>query len=444
MDGASLSEAWVSELLGRLSVESHPPLPEDPARRPLHTVYWGAQFYRAEVPRMLGALALDAVSEYGSDPVSFASAVGLTSHRAGTVHARMMEKLRAEPIEDLRLDFEDDFGQRSDKEEDECAVAAASELSRGAAAGLLPPFVGIRIKSLSGEQAGRALRTLAVFVGTVVRTSGRVPDGFRVTLPKITHASQVEVLTAALDALEHEHRLGPGVLKLELLIETPRSVISASGLNPLPALVAAASGRAVAAHFGPYDFTAACDVLPSRQRLSHPICELGRQLLRVGLAGTGLWLSDGVTHLLPQPPHAPTTLTVEQRAANRDAVHRAWKEHVQDIRHAFDCGFYQGWDVHSGQLPTRVAATYDLYLEALPSLLERLGHLLDKATYQAPSSDERAAGQRLLAFLHQAVWCGAVRAEETVLPRSSLRAVDERRFSVLAEAARAAKEARSR
>jgi len=49
----------------------------------------------------------------------------------------------------------------------------------------LPPFIGIRIKPFNEELRSRSVRTLDIFVSTVVAESGgRLPDNFVVTLPK--------------------------------------------------------------------------------------------------------------------------------------------------------------------------------------------------------------------------------------------------------------------
>jgi hypothetical protein len=69
------------------------------------------------------------------------------------------DKLQREPVEDLRLDFEDGYGTRPDREEDGHAVSAAQEVAAGLQAATLPPFIGIRIKPLTQEMHARSLRT---------------------------------------------------------------------------------------------------------------------------------------------------------------------------------------------------------------------------------------------------------------------------------------------
>ena len=43
----------------------------------------------------------------------------------------MLHKLEREPVEDLRIDFEDGYGARPDAEEDGHAVDCAREVARG-------------------------------------------------------------------------------------------------------------------------------------------------------------------------------------------------------------------------------------------------------------------------------------------------------------------------
>ena len=86
---------------------------------------------------------------------------------------RVLDKLKREPVEDFRIDFEDGYGNRPDDEEDGHAESAASEVAQGLAAGTLPPFIGIRIKPLSNELHARSLRTLDIFVTALTKRHRR-------------------------------------------------------------------------------------------------------------------------------------------------------------------------------------------------------------------------------------------------------------------------------
>ena len=104
-------------------------------------------------------------------------------------------KLAPEPIEDLRIDFEDGYGRRPDDEEDAAAVAAARALAASVATGTAAPFHGIRFKSFEAPTRRRGLRTLDLFLGELAG-DGALTDGFVVTLPKVTSVDQVEAMVA--------------------------------------------------------------------------------------------------------------------------------------------------------------------------------------------------------------------------------------------------------
>jgi hypothetical protein len=142
-------------------------------RQPVHTVYGGAHLFQADTAARLGRAALQALEEYAPDASTFARAIGLPAQLAESIYARVQEKLRREPVEDFRIDFEDGYGNRSDAEEDGHAEAAALEIARAMAAESLPPFVGIRIKPFSEESRGRSIRTLDIFVSTLVAQTHR-------------------------------------------------------------------------------------------------------------------------------------------------------------------------------------------------------------------------------------------------------------------------------
>ncbi len=141
-----------------------------------------------------------------------------------------IEKLGREPVEDFRLDFEDGYGNRPDAEEDGHAESSAIEVARGMAAGQLPPHIGIRIKPLNAESYKRSIRSLDIFVSTLAeKTSGKLPAGFVVTLPKVTSAAQVEALVTIFEKLEAVLGFGPEELRMELMIETPQSILNEQG-----------------------------------------------------------------------------------------------------------------------------------------------------------------------------------------------------------------------
>ncbi len=416
---------------------------ERPDRQPVHTVYGGADLFRSDLARKLGDVALRALRTYAPDPATFAEAVGLPEGLEETIYARVVEKLEREPVEDFRIDFEDGYGERMDEEEDGTAVVAASEVARGLAAETLPPFVGIRIKPLDARHLRRGARTLDLFLTALVEeTGGRVPSGFVVTLPKVVLVEQVSALVDLFEALETRLAIPEGSLRLELMIETPQSLIGPDGRVALPLLVDAARGRCSAAHFGVYDHTASLQITAGHQRLDHPACDFARHLMQAALNGTGVWLSDGATNVLPAPPHRATEgvpLTPEQERENRDAVHRGWRLHAEHIRHSLRHAFYQGWDLHPAQLPTRYASLYAFFLEELPVASDRLRHFVERAarvTLSGDVFDDAATGQALLNHFLRGMNCGAISEEEARATGLDLKELRSRSFGKILEGRR--------
>ena len=390
-------------------------------RQAVHTVYGGAHLFRADSARRLGTLALKAIDEYAPTAEEFAHAIELPSALAETIYERVQDKLRREPVEDFRIDFEDGYGRRSDAEEDGHAVGAATEMARGLDAGTLPAFSGIRIKPLSAELAARSLRTLDLFLTTLRDSaSGAWPAGFVVTLPKILVPEAVGELADALDALEKKLRLDSGTVPIELMIETPQSVFTAAGVTAPPALVAAGRGRVRSAHFGTYDYTASLDITAAHQHMAHPSCDFAKHVLQVSLAGTGVRISDGATNVLPVPLHRAADaapLTTAQLEENRRAVHAAWKLHADHVRHSLAGAYYQGWDLHPAQLPTRFATVFAFFLEGLDAAAARLSHFVGqaaRATLVGEVFDDAATGQGLLNYFLRAINCGAIDEAEAV------------------------------
>ena len=389
---------------------------ESGRRQPVHTVYGGAHLFKADTAVRLGQLATRFFESFAPDAATFGQALDIPEHVRDTVFERVREKLEREAVEDFRIDFEDGYGTRSDAEEDGHAGSAAEEVVKGMDAGTLPPFIGIRIKTFSEELHERSIRTLDLFLSTLLGSSGgKLPDNFVVTFPKIVAPEQVTALVDIFDEIEPKLGLAPGTLKMEMMIETTQSIIAANGSIAMPRLLEAARGRCTAAHFGVYDYTAGCEITAAYQGMLHPACDFARSFMQVSLGGTGVWLSDGATNIMPVAPHRGEDLTAEQIAENNAAVHRAWKLHYDECRHSLANAFYQGWDLHPGQLPTRYAAVFTYFLEGLESAGERLGNFIEKAaraTLVGDIFDDAATGQGLLNFFLRAINCGAITEEE--------------------------------
>lgn len=454
----SLSDGSIRETTTRLSqaikdfAEKYPG--ETGRRQPVHTVYGGAHLFKSDSAQRLGAVARRSLDQFAPDFFVFSKAIGLpgaeqlpeaaaeveeltarletnpdavrqenkTAWLAQTIYNRVGEKLSREPVEDFRIDFEDGYGNRPDEEEDGHAASAAGEVAAGMTNGTLPPFIGIRIKPFTEELRERSFRTLDIFVSTLLdKSGGKLPENFVVTLPKITIPEQAAALAEVFELLEEKTGLAAGSLKLELMIETTQSIINARGEINLPLLLSAAMGRCVAAHFGTYDYTASCNITAAHQHMMHPACDFAKHMMQVSFAGTGVWLSDGATNIMPVAPHrfveGGPRLTSEQIEENRKVVHRAWKLHYDHIQHSLENAFYQGWDLHPAQLPTRYAAVYSFFLESLDAASERLKNFVEKAaqaTLVGDVFDDAATGQGLLNYFLRAINCGALAEKEAV------------------------------
>ncbi len=405
-------------------------------RQPIHVVYGGAQLFKAETPARLGTLALQLIRNYTPDASSFAECLGLPQGElANSVFERTVRKLEREPVEDFRIDFEDGYGYRSDAEEDGHAVSTAQLLARGG-----PPFVGIRIKPLTEALRARSARTLDLFLNALFQEVGEPPNNFVVTLPKITVPGQVAELVELLDKAEARYGLEPGVLKIELMIETPQNIIDSTGSVGIPKLLEAAQGRCRGLHFGPYDYSASCNIAAAEQRLDHPACDFARHVMQVSAADRGVFLSDGPSTILPIPRHR-TPANEQQQAENRAVVHRAMRHHFDLVQRSLAHGYYQGWDLHPGQIPTRYAAVYAFFLKSLDAAAARLRNFVDQAaqaTLVGDVFDDAATGQGLLNFLLRGVNCGAFTEEEAAASgltidelrgRSFLKIMENRRKS---------------
>ncbi|TCZ66534.1 DUF6986 family protein [Flaviaesturariibacter aridisoli] len=406
-------------------------------RQPVHTVYGGANLFKSDLARAMGERALETFQTYAPDAATFGKVFGLKSERlAGDVYNKVLRKLQTEAVEDFRIDFEDGYGNRANEEEDATAVQAALEAAKGIEAGTLPPFIGIRIKPFTEEMKERGLRTLDLFVSTLVKASGgKLPNNFVVMLPKVTIPEQPATLAAFFDILESELGLAAGSLKMEMMVETTQSIMAADGTNPLWRFVQAAKGRCIAMHFGTYDYTASAGITARYQEMDHPVCDFAHHMTKVALAHTGIWLSDGATNTMPIGPHRGD-LTEAQKEENRAVVHRSWKKGYDHIRHSLWNGFYQGWDLNPAQLPMRYTAVFAFFLESYDDAVERLKTFVEKAaraTLIGDVFDDAATGQGLLNFFLKALNSGAITEEEVLRTGLTLDEIRGRSFKKILE-----------
>ncbi|MDQ4488925.1 aldolase [Sinomonas sp. ASV486] len=377
-------------------------------RQPIHTVYVPADRFSPQLAADWGSAALAAADEAGGIE-ALARRVGLAPDLAAQVAPRVEAKLRREPIEDLRIDFEDGYlapgkaarsGGDPDAVEDAEAVLAADRVLAAADAGSTTPFIGIRFKCFEEPTRRRGLRTLELFVSRLVQRLGPagLPKGLILTLPKVTTVDQVKAMVFAVERLESSLGLAPGRLGFEVQVETPQLIIGPDGTHPVARLPHIADQRITALHYGTYDYSASLQIAAAYQSMEHPAADFAKEVMQLAVAGTGIRLSDGSTNVIPVG-----------NAAQREA---AWELHARLVRRSLERGYYQGWDLHAHQLPTRYIATYAFYREGLEAATTRLRNYVDQTV--GAVLDEPATARALAAFVLRGVQCGAVGADEVL------------------------------
>ncbi|WP_147917779.1 DUF6986 family protein [Ruania zhangjianzhongii] len=377
---------------------------EAAGRQPVHSVYVPADTFDADLPARWGAQALEAV-EQGGGIGHLLQVHGLVSDESevATIGQLVLDKLAREPVEDLRIDFEDGYGDRGDDAEDAAVAAAVAAIGTAQAAGTAPPFLGIRFKCLEPDTRARGLRTLESFVTGLA--SGGLPDGLVLTLPKVTAVAQVQAMVLALEALEGPLGLPNGRLGFEIQVETPQAVLGPEGSALIGPMIAAGAGRVTGMPYGTYDYSASLGIAAAYQSMEHPAADFAKQVMQVSAAGTGVRLSDGSTNVLP--------------VGEQDEVDAAWALHGRLVMRSLRRGFYQGWDMHPAQLPSRYAATYAFFRGGLADVLLRLENYLNNTG--GAVLDEPATAKAMAGFLLRGLDCGAVRGSEVPFEVSALR-----------------------
>ncbi|ANY22540.1 DUF6986 family protein [Gordonia terrae] len=379
---------------------------DDGSRQPVHTVYVPADRYSANLPQEWGRAALDAAADHGGLAAIARSTVAHTDSTATALADLVEGKLRTEPIEDLRIDFEDGYGVRSDDEED-AAVAAAVAAIR-TAGDTSPPFLGIRFKCFEADVRARGLRTLDLFVAGLADT-GDLPAGLTLTLPKVTSTDQAVAMVAVARELERIHGLPQGRIGFEIQVETPQAVMSADGTAAVASMIHAGDGRVTALHYGTYDYSASLGIAAAYQSMEHPAADHAKAVMQLAAAGTGVRLSDGSTNILP--------------VGDAEAVHAGWALHARLVRRHLERGFYQGWDLHPAQLVTRFLATYAFYRDGFDSAAARLRNYAHRI--ESSVLDEPATARALAGFIRRGELCGALTVDEvetaTDLPIAKVR-----------------------
>jgi hypothetical protein len=450
----TFSNLDLDELFSGLLKKENPKsqIPNLKSRTPVHVVYGGANLFKAGTPAKLGTIALKSLESYAPNFVEFAQAMWLAGADnlpkyedvrqdlefaladnpekvkvenydawfAWTIYQKTIDKLKREPIEDFRIDFEDGYGIRTDAEEDSHCLFASEQLAvssqqspvNSQQAAVITPFCGFRIKSFQAETRRRAVRTLDLFLTNLLKqTEGKLPENFVVTLPKVKYQEEVEILDKLLFDFEKQNNLRTGEIKIEILIETPESILN------MQDLVLASNGRCIAAHFGAYDYTSGFGIVATHQHIRHEACNFARNMMQISLSPLGIRLSDSVTVEMPIPIYRGENLSIQQIAENKLAVKNAWRKHFNNITHSMINGFYQSWDLHPAQLVARYAAVYAFFLEARDEQAKRLRSFLDKATQAMTTGnlfDDLASAEGLLNFFVRGIGCGAFQKEEVL------------------------------
>ncbi len=381
-------------------------------RQPVHTVYVPADRYHADTVGDWAAEARQLLQAHGGSATELAGALDLPPGITAEIYDRIGRKLDGEAIEDLRIDLEDGYGIRPDDDEDGATVAAAQALAASIAAGKAAPFHGIRVKSFEAPTRRRGVRTLQLFMHTLVEAGG-LTDGFVITLPKVTSVEQVEAFVYALDKVEEACALDPGTLHFEIQVETPQAILGHDGTALIARMVHAGGARVTGLHYGTYDYSASLGVAAGYQSLEHPVADHAKAVMQLAAAGTGVFVSDGSTNVPP--------------VGDRDAVHAAWRLHLHLVRRTLEQGIYQGWDMHPGHLISRYAATYSFFREGLPSAANRLRAYVHGG--QSGFLDEPATAAAMAGYLLRGLECGAVDATEL----DTLVGVDPDALAVLAK-----------
>ena len=401
MAGTSLDAAEVRRRLSRLSTVDEYMAATYPGttsgRQPVHTCYVPASAVDVGVLDRWSSEALAALNEHAPRPEDFVEVLGLDALLAEAVHPRVRAKLRDRPVEDLRIDFEDGYGSPADEVEDREAKRTAEIVAGWLRDGAEPVCFGLRVKSFdTPELRARSVRTLDIFLTELLQQWGALPAGFQLTFPKVVDAAQVEVFVEVLELLEQQLGVTEGALRFEIQVETTQSIVDSEGRVALPGFLRAGAGRVSGLHFGTYDYTASCGLTAAHQHLAHRACDFARHVMQVSAAGTGVFLSDGSTNVLPVGETAQ--------------VHHAWRTHFQLVLRSLEHGFYQGWDLHPAQLVTRYAAVFAAFRESAPAEAKRL------SAYVSASGgavlDEPATARALAASFVRALDNGATDVDE--------------------------------
>ncbi len=364
-------------------------------RTPVHTVYVPADRYDEGTPVQWGRDAVALLEQYAPNADALAAAIDVAPDRVADVYDRVRAKLANDPIEDLRVDFEDGYGRRPDEVEDADLARVLSAYERQRGDGSRPTWWGIRFKAFEAPTRERGIRTLVAFLQRTCE-GGVVPDGLTITLPKVTSVEQVAAMALALTRIESELGLPDHGLGFEIQVETAQAIMASDGRAAVAQMVHASDGRARALVYGTFDYSAGLGVAAPYQALDHPVADHAKAVMQVAAAQTGVTVSDGSTNVVD--------------FSSADAAGATWALHMGLVLRSLRSGIYQGWDMCPGHLVSRWVATYLFFREALHPAAARLAAYTNRV--EGGVMDEPATAKMLASALLRGVHCGAVDAAE--------------------------------
>jgi citrate lyase beta subunit len=368
-----------------------------------------------QIARTWGDAARAALEAYGS-AADLALELGVPARNAATVGALTVAKLEREPVEDLRIDFEDGFTQRGvpledrDADEDARATEAADILADwldadadGGHPRHAPAFAGIRFRSFDPAVRDRGLRTLVIVLSRLARRGvlnkvlANDPRALRLTLPKVQHHSQVETFVEILEQLEETFGVPETTrIPFEVQVETPQAIVGVRGEAEPARILAAGRGRILSLHYGTYDYSASLGVDAAEQSMEHPVADHAKDVLQVATTAVGVELSDGSTNRIPVGSPAQ--------------ILDGWRIHHRLVTRHLRRAVRQGWDLHAHQLVTRHLATIAYFRASWEVSAERLRDYV--AGDETRWMDEPATAKAMSGYLLRAHACGAVTDEE--------------------------------
>ncbi|OBC02637.1 MULTISPECIES: DUF6986 family protein [unclassified Gordonia (in: high G+C Gram-positive bacteria)] len=375
----------VEELLAPVDDDLAAHYPGDRADpQPVHTVYVSAADVDEQTPRSWGDEALR---------IADAASAVLGELADDDVVGIVLERLRTNPIEDLRIDLEDGYGWRPDATEDADARRAGETLAAWTRQRPhAPRSAGLRAKGLGVVERSRGLRTLEL----VLDAAGGIPDGFVFTVPKLRDVRQVDAVNLLCAEFERVHGVPPGSLRYELQIEIPQAILGQDGRATVAEAVHRGAPRLSGLHYGTYDYSAACGIVSAQQSLAHPVADHAKNVMQAAAAQTGVWLSDGSTQVMPTGDDAQ--------------VAAALRRHHSLVLRSLERGYYQGWDMHPGHLITRWAAVTGFYRSAMPTAVTRLQSYFERRGGDVV--DEPATAMSLALVVGRGLAAGAFTEDE--------------------------------